>query len=478
MRGTPLERTSPGMWTNASVFLLSLVVLGALLVTSSGASEVLDAEKRALAPTPSFSTDALFDGSYTGSVEAFVADHFPFRDEFLAGSFWLRARRGIQNDTFAFYDVEVSEGGGPADDETPVDFEQTGGAAPEVDVETDRDDPNESSGDLYASNDDKGLAAVAEPGKAKSGEKVTTNRGVLIYRGEAMEGFGGTARGSRAWAESVNAYVTELGEKIAVYAIMVPSHAAFGLPEEFAKRSRPQKPNIDATYQFLGPSVHAVDAFGELQKHADEYTYFRTDHHWTGLGAYYAYRAFCAAAGFEPVPLDKMEKRTQQHWFGSLYWLTQDERLRARPDSVEHFIPPVKVRAERLPATGRGKGVAAPWFVEGPSGYGVFLGGDFPVIVAKTGIQNGRRAVLVKNSYGNAFAVLLASHFEEVIVVDYRYFTGSLVDLVREHGVSDVMVLSNVHAANTGYHIRRIKQILHARPIIRRTESPAKESNP
>ena len=53
-----------------------------------------------------------------------------------------------------------------------------------------------------------------------------------------------------------------------------------------------------------------MDAYTNLLLHNDEYLYFATDHHWTGLGAYYAYQPFCEQAGFEPVPLESMEKRT------------------------------------------------------------------------------------------------------------------------------------------------------------------------
>jgi hypothetical protein len=288
----------------------------------------------------------------------------------------------------------------------------------------------------------------------------TSERGVLIYRGRAMEPFGGDPNGARGWARAVNKYHDELAGRASVYAILAPSQSAFYLPPEYQRRSRPQKPHIDTSYALLRPGVRAADAYGELQQHVAEYLYYRTDHHATGLGAYYMYRAFCRTAKLEPVPLQRMRKGVQNRWLGSLYWLTRDARLRKTPDQVEYFVPPVETQTVIYPSSGRGKPRPAPLFREGNTGYGVFLGGDYAMMVARTSLTNGRRVVLVKNSQGNAFATLLVSHFEEVVVIDYRYFDGSLLDLIRERKMTDVILFNGVFSANGPYHTWRMREIL------------------
>jgi hypothetical protein len=112
------------------------------------------------------------------------------------------------------------------------------------------------------------------------------------------------------------------------------------LPERYSGVSAPQKPNIDQIYGNLLPQIGKVQLYDTLQAHKDEYIYFRSDHHWTALGAYYAYQQFCGVAGFDAVPLEKMEKRTISEFLGSLYSQTQDSKLMEHPDYVDYYIVP------------------------------------------------------------------------------------------------------------------------------------------
>ena len=162
--------------------------------------------------------------------------------------------------------------------------------------------------------------------------------------------------------------------------------------------------------------------------------------------------------------MQRMRKGTQKRWLGSLYWITRDDRLRKTPDQVEYFVPPVEVQTSIYPSNGRGKPRSGSLFREGNTGFGVFLGGDHAMIVARTPLTNGRRAVVVKNSQGNPFAVLLVSHFEEVVVIDYRYFDGSLLDLIRERKITDVILFNGVFSANGPYHTWRMRHILRGPP--------------
>src|SRR5690606_23630338 len=112
-------------------------------------------------------------------------------------------------------------------------------------------------------------------------------------------------------------------------------------------RVRHEPPNISATSAMLDPSVVAVDVVSALTGHQHEYIYFRTDHHWTALGAYYAYLAFCQVAGFSPIPLDAMEHGTITPFRGSLYRYTRDQKLHRQPDYVEYWVPPGEIEVAR-----------------------------------------------------------------------------------------------------------------------------------
>ncbi|MDO7206013.1 DHHW family protein [Paraclostridium bifermentans] len=74
--------------------------------------------------------------------------------------------------------------------------------------------------------------------------------------------------------------------------MVVPTHVEFGLPEKYKDMSKSEKDSIDSIYKNMDKDVKTVDAYDNLKKHKDEYIYFNTDHHWTSLGAYYAYQSF------------------------------------------------------------------------------------------------------------------------------------------------------------------------------------------
>lgn len=303
-----------------------------------------------------------------------------------------------------------------------------------------------------------GRGAGAQEGSASNAQVTRHPRGVVVYQGRAMQGFGGSASGSDAYVEVLNTIRETISDRATMYSIIVPTAQEFYLPE----RASRERTNIMATYARLAPGIRTVDAHAELAAHADEHLYFRTDTHWTGLGGYYAYRAFCTAAGVEAMPLERMERRVlRTGWLGSLHRLTRDRTL--RPDDVEIVVPPVQVEVR---AAGRAGGAerSVPLFQERSPGYSVFLGGDHPIMRLETSTRNRRRAILVKNSYGNAFAVQLVSNYEELVFVDYRTFQGSLLELLGEsERPTDLLFMNGSLTANSSSHTRMILEVLRGR---------------
>lgn len=426
------------------------IVAGLLLVGGADAKVISRDENRRLATAPELTPEALLAGSYTEGVDAYVSDHFPARDTLLATNVWLRDHRGFHGaDQPTFYAVDLdarSVAGSFAFADEAIDsdeiesFELRGGEIEDLEVVMVEE---ESEGAADGDGDD---------------ERVKLLRGVFVHEGRGMQIFGGSAKGSRGWAEAVNAYHTALPD-VRVVAAMIPSSQEFYLPESARNQGRRERPNIEATYARLASGVHKADVIGELAAHTDEYIYFRTDHHWTGLGAYYGYRAVCAALGLDPVALDDMKAKSNGTFRGSLARLTKDPSLVDHPDTVEYWVPPFTTTATRHTRLDS-KGVEKSLLRENAWAYGVFLGGDFPIIRVTTSLANGRRGVLVKNSQGNPLAVYLASHFEELYIVDYRYFKDTIVDLVAQESITDVVILMGTHTANTPWQVRRVRKVL------------------
>jgi hypothetical protein len=285
-------------------------------------------------------------------------------------------------------------------------------------------------------------------------------KGILITGGRAMGLFAGDEVSAKLYADMVNAYVEAFGDKVTIHSVVTPTAVSFYLPESEKKRTRSEKENLDVINANLRPEVHAADTYAELLRHASESIYLRTDHHWTGLGAYYGYRAWCAAAGVAPVSLDTLERKVRPLKTGSYYRVTKDPTLLKSADEVEYWLPPVSYEAFRYIGPDQKTAVKATFIDEEADGYLVFLGADPALMMARTSVKNGKRAILIKNSYGNAFAPFLLPHFEKVIVVDYRYYERSVAELVRSDEITDIIILGAVPTANSWLHTRYLRHVI------------------
>lgn len=433
-------------WTWMGIFLfMALVAWVGVLSVVLPKPTVSPVEKRDLAARPVLSVAGLFSGDFVRELDAHYADTFPMRDTLvqLAGS--VKDLYGFRLDDMRVYSVSAKEQA-PASSKPPTpSSDATAVAKPE----------EESSSSSSSSS--------------KADEPVNTNDfsindGTIIYKDMAFTVFGGSEAMATYYADVISQYRRELPASVRVFDMVIPTPVAYYLPERNKSMTNDEKASIDFIYKSLDPRVITVDAYTSIGQHTDEYIYYRTDHHWTALGAYYAYTAFCQAAGFTPVPLEKMERRRiEGELLGSMYNLTRDSRLAANPDYVDYYIMPGEFTAT---LTARGNPskvqyVGSPWaeYATGVNGYAVFLHGDIPLERIDTSNKNGRRAVVIKESFGNAFAPFLFSHYEQVFVVDQRYFQTSLMDLVRENNITDVIFANNVYAANTRYHIDCINGI-------------------
>jgi hypothetical protein len=419
------------------IFTSILSVFGVLFfsIHKATASQI---EGRSLCAVPTFSVDSLFSGHYLDSLNLHYADNFPFREGFVSWSMSLKSWRGYQSSEVTFY-------AGALDMDAGIEQDSFGNGL--------------NDGGIADSMVMKNDGNIEDVGKL--------SRGLLIYEGMAMQMFGG-GRGSAKYASAaMNSVLAKLPEGVQMYVGVTPTHGEFYLPSGYSKNYNSERKNIDTLYAYLDPRIKTIDICLELHKHKDEYIFFNTDHHWTGTGAYYAYVALCKAAGFEAVPLSQMQTKAIPGFLGSLYRSTRDARLRDNPDSVVYHKIPNQYQAYSLYGLGYANKRKTSLYVEGAKGgnaYGVFLGGDIPAMCIETTNKNGRVALMIKNSYGNALAPFLPANYERVFVIDYRYFKSNLIDFIKKNGVTDFIVFHNSFSANTSSHIDMMKSTVSGRP--------------
>lgn len=410
-------------------------------------------EKRDLAAMPTFSLSALFSGQLTRDLEAFFSDTFPLREWFVTFSSVVDEGKGIRFEGMRV----VAPSGGETQDIPPsvtsAIQDIANGNVPKLQAPesgaSSKDETENTDGEWKETDED-----------VISG---TVNNGTAIVNGRAMSLYGGSHESARKYAAALNKFHEELPD-VQIYDMIIPTAAEFYLPKAFSSMSNSQKEVIDLIYDSLDDAIKTVDAYSAIKSHTKEYLYFRTDHHWTGLGAYYAYTAFCKEAGLTPLKISDFETRRLDNFIGTMYAQAQDSTMLKNPDYVDYYLFDQPYEAYRydkgspytpIPHTLWGE------YAVSPNSYSVFLQGDFPLIEVKTGIKNGRKIMIVKESFGNAFAPFLINHYEEVYIVDQRYFELAAVDFIKEKGINELIFANNSFSVCTPYHINCIDGLRH-----------------
>lgn len=274
---------------------------------------------------------------------------------------------------------------------------------------------------------------------------------IIIYGKMALEPFQSLEGPAGNYAQVISNIKTALGD-VKVYNMIVPTHVEFALPERYRGTfSDSQRGTLDTLYGGYTADVVGVDIYDILARKKGEYLYFNTDHHWTGLAAYYAYTEFAKAAGFTPVAQESMEKKNISGLLGSLYDATGLDLLRQNPDTVEYFRIPGNYSCTSVPRGGIAENATMLLheYAQGVYAYGVFLGGDSTLFVVRNqaeDMKGKKKIAVIKDSFGNAFAPYLAPHYSEVHVIDLRYFNRNLVSYVKQNGIDEVLVINNIKA--------------------------------
>ncbi|HEX7844769.1 MAG TPA: DHHW family protein [Chitinophagaceae bacterium] len=405
---------------NVIIFCVLLFV-GGIASLAMRKTAVSEMENRKLAAFPQYSDSTLLSGEYFKQIELYYADNFPMRDRWINVSNKFRDRLG-----FEYGDIKIYE---------PVN-------------ETDASNPSDTA---------KQTLASILPDNGETGE---VKKKLFVFKNRAFEMFGCGPQMGKAYADVINSYNRAGIPNLQVYNLVIPVALEFELTEKYRSLQKPNRPAIENVYSHLDSNIKRVWAIDEMRKHREEYIYFNTDHHWTSLGAYYAYRSFCETAGLPPVSLDTVAFKVKPAFLGSLYRLTRDEKLKSNPDSVIYYLFKDSLNFYIGNNTKPGAWSRSKMYGEGAKGsnsYSVFLQGDLPVVKMETQHKNGRKILMVKESYGNAFAPFLVNNYEKVIVVDQRYFTANLVDLIKQEGINELLFINNIFAAHTAFHIDKIK---------------------
>ena len=483
------EETSPEKpkkdFPYAKVFSLAMMgllsclfVLGVLLPLRPGYSY---AEKRELKKFPAFSVQGLFAGTYFRDIASWYQDSYPGKEEWMLLASKTKAFYGFQGEqiygggeqlkeeiptgegalaeTFAVEKnaseeeplAEAKEAEPKAEDGKENKSKTENREEKEQASEEERQNSEENKKKQENSNfetDAEGNLQIQKAGEAENigGEQI----GSLYLNGDsAYELYYFSEKAVRSYASLLNT-VQAMFPKVEVSAMIVPN--SFGImldpkvQEKLASSGMDQA--IAYSYSLMEKSINKVDVYDALMKHKEEYIYFRTDHHWTQLGAYYAYQEFCKSKGYSTKSLSAYQKMDFPNFYGTFYFfMNRPESLKSHPDEVTAYQGSMNSMqfTDQVGALQEGKLIYDAGQMLPGNKYNSFMMGDHAYVEMHNEEAPRKKSILVlKDSYGNAFVPLLAQDYRDVYVVDYRHYQENASSLVQEKGIDEILFLNNI----------------------------------
>ncbi len=417
-------------------------------------------ERRTLTELPGVSLSGVWDGSYFSDLETWYADTYPLREGMISLNSSLESLYGIRTTTLISDETadEIPEGevdlaalARQSHETLPEEAESdTGGLLPD--------------GEAKLPEEEQPKETVEIPDVEE--QELTEISGSIYATSNAAYGvYYFYASGAARYALAVSALADSLEGIATVYDLLAPVSGCIMLNESTwtAIGCSDASDAISFMYTNMSSNVHTVDVVENLLTHRDEYIYFRTDHHWTALGAYYAYQVFCAEKGVTPGSLTDFDTMTFDGFLGTFY-SSVSSSVNLTADTVTAYLPNGTNTCTTYMSSG-GSYEKYTWcVVNDMSGYSVynlystFAAGDQPFSYAHNEtITDGSAILVVKDSYGNAFIPFLIDHYEYVYWIDFRYYSAfagwmglesdSISYLVLLYGIQDVLVLNNLSSS-------------------------------
>lgn len=378
-------------------------------------------EKRKLAEFPKITFESLKSGDFFDGFNNWYSDSYPGREKIVGLNSKIKSYYGIKSTVNIHGDVQKG-------DDIPDEYDPNATEPPESTTE-------EKFDKIDANGDSQSIGAVF----------VVGNKGFEYYNFSQPQ--------ANRYIASMNELADKLSGKAKVYDMIVPTGIGITLPDSYMGHinSSDQGKAIDYINSGLNSQIVKVPIFKTLMSHRSEYIYFNTDHHWTQLGAYYAYCDFAKTAGITANPLEKYEKVEFEGFRGTFYNDTgKIPELKSNPDTIYAYKP--NASAKMVYTDAKGKQISWPIVndvTKYPESvkYSCFIAGDNPYTeIHNPQITDDSSIMVVKESFGNALVPFLVENYENVYVIDYRHYKGSISDLVIEKNIDTVLYINNVSA--------------------------------
>ncbi len=205
----------------------------------------------------------------------------------------------------------------------------------------------------------------------------------------------------------------------------------------------------------LGDSVNWVDVYSILNSRKAEKLYYKTDHHWTTQGAFYVFRETAAGFGIEGDVSDDYVSYTVTDSFNGVLAAKSGVGLNEK-ESIEIYVPASGDDDVVVNYVDEAKKISSLYDsskLETRDKYAVFFGGNTSVMDIKTVSPSSKRLLVVKDSFANCFIPFLTPYYREIVVVDPRYYSGTMKDIMDTYRITDTLIMYSGNTFVTDNHI-------------------------
>jgi len=452
------------------LFIAIITILGIINLLNFNKPTVSTLENRALKEKPEFSVKELIGGTYLTDYEEYYSDTFISRDKLVKAN---RDLRSVMN--FLGSGVSIVTGYDNIDLINEHAGNETGDNKPApTNPEPKSTEPKPTQPEATSPTQPGETAAPAPtatvpPTTTKPDFGDGPNVGYwLLIDGKAVQLFKFDKESFDYYSQILNKYNERLGAEVKIYSMIPPTASEFLKLKKYSGITDSQNDALGYLQSILNENIISVNVYDALNKHKDEYTYFRTDHHWTALGAYYGYEAFMDTIGEEPISLGQYEARDLGDYLGSSYTKTLDKNLEKNPDKFTVYMPFTDYEylyydenKELVKDV-----IDMKWADNTTNKYLTFISsGGATWGVIKTEVKNGRKIMVIKDSFGNALVPFLLPHYEEIYVVDPRfysiYITGKdIVEFAKEKGINEMLFVIYMEDVNWNTFMRSVENLL------------------
>lgn len=414
-----------------------------------------ESEKRSLQEFPQFTFEAFYTGNFFDDLTLWFSDTFPFREGLTKTNTFLKSLSG-----FSTVKIHGDVEGGDDIPDIPLDVDAT--VPPPTTTEpttvtTTAPDPT-SPAVVETTNKEDTVPADMN---------VQSLGAILIAGNSAYEYYSFSNSLAPRFINSINNIKSASGNKSNVYTLVVPTSMDITLNDAVRKdiNSSDQKKALEYFNSSFKNTTPVTGIYENLRNHKAEYLYFRTDHHWTALGAYYAYEQFIYTKGVSPVPLKDYKALHFDGFLGSFYSSSgQSSDLAKTPDTVIAYEPFNKVDFTIT----QSDGASYKWPVIANANeysqsmkYTTFIGADQPYsVIENLDNPNGETCLVIKDSFGNAFIPFLIPHYKTIHIIDPRHYEPTLSDFSKDKKIDDIIFISNISTTRNEIFIGAMEEFI------------------